>query len=37
MFLVPFVVSLLSGLVLSGVFILFILPTLVMLAEGFRE
>ncbi len=37
MFLVPFIVSLLSGLVLSGVFILFILPTLVMLAEGFRE
>ena len=36
-FLVPFVVSLLSGLVLSGVFILFILPTLVMFAEGFRE
>ena len=36
-FLVPFVVSLLSGLVLSGVFILFILPTLVMIAEGFRE
>ena len=36
-FLVPFVVSMLSGLVLSGVFTLFILPTLVMFAEGFRE
>ena len=37
LFLVPFVVSMLSGLVLSGVFTLFILPTLVMIAEGFRE
>ena len=37
MFLVPFVVSMVGGLVLSGAFILFILPTLVMLAEGARE
>ena len=37
LFLVPLVVSMLSGLVLSGLFILFILPTLVMIAEGRRE
>ncbi|MCY4467454.1 MAG: efflux RND transporter permease subunit [Thiotrichales bacterium] len=37
LFLVPLVVSMLGGLVLSGVFILFILPTLVMLAEGRHE
>ena len=37
MFLVPFVVSMVGGLVLSGAFILFILPTLVMMAEGARE
>ncbi|MCY4029954.1 MAG: efflux RND transporter permease subunit, partial [Acidobacteria bacterium] len=37
MFLVPFVVSMVGGLVLSGAFILFILPTLVMLSEGARE
>ena len=37
LFLVPLVVSMLGGLVLSGLFILFILPTLVMLAEGRRE
>ena len=37
MFLVPFVVSMLGGLVLSGLFILFILPTLVMIAEGRHE
>ena len=36
-FLVPLVVSMLGGLVLSGMFILFILPTLVMLAEGRHE
>ena len=36
MFLVPFVVSMVGGLVLSGAFILFILPTLVMLSEGAR-
>ena len=36
-FLVPLVVSMLGGLVLSGLFILFILPTLVMIAEGRRE
>ena len=37
MFLVPFVVSMMGGVVLSGVFILFILPTLVMIAEGRDE
>jgi multidrug efflux pump subunit AcrB len=37
LFLVPLVVSMLGGLVLSGLFILFILPTLVMIAEGRRE
>ena len=37
MFLVPFVVSMMGGIVLSGVFILFILPTLVMIAEGRDE
>ncbi len=37
LFLVPLVVSMLGGLVLSGLFILFILPTLVMLAEGRHE
>ena len=37
LFLVPLVVSMLGGLVLSGLFILFILPALVMLAEGRRE
>ncbi len=36
-FLVPFVVSMVGGLVLSAVFILFILPTLVMAAEGAAE
>ncbi len=36
-FLVPFVVSMVGGLVLSAAFILFILPTLVMVAEGARE
>ena len=36
-FLVPLVVSMLGGLVLSGLFILFILPALVMIAEGRRE
>ena len=36
-FLVPFVVSMVGGLVLSGAFILFILPTLVMMAEGASE
>ncbi len=33
-FLVPFVVSMLGGLVLSALFILFVLPTLVMLIDG---
>ena len=37
LFLVPLVVSMLGGLVLSGMFILFILPALVMIAEGRRE
>ena len=37
MFLVPFVVSMLSGLVFSGLFILFLLPSLVMIAEAGRE
>ena len=37
MFLVPFVVSMMGGIVLSGMFILFILPTLVMIAEGRDE
>ncbi len=36
-FLVPFVVSMIGGVVLSGVFILFVLPTLVMIAEGRSE
>ena len=34
MFIVPFVVSMIGGVVLSGLFILFILPTLVMTVEG---
>ena len=37
LFLVPFVVSMLGGLVFSTVFILFLLPTLVMVVEGRRE
>ena len=37
MFLVPFVVSIMGGVVLTGVFILFILPALVMIAEGSSE
>ncbi len=36
-FLVPFVVSMVGGRVLSGAFILFILPTLVMIAENAQE
>ena len=36
-FVVPFVVSMIGGLILSGAFILFILPALVMIAEGARE
>ncbi len=36
-FVVPFVVSMVGGLVLSGAFILFLLPTLVMIAEGGSE
>ena len=35
--LVPLVVSILGGLVLSSVFILFLLPTLVMIVEGRQE
>ena len=37
MFLVPFVVSMMGGIVLSGIFILFVLPALVMIAEGRHE
>ena len=37
LFLVPLVVSMLGGLVLSGLFILFILPALVMIVEGRHE
>ena len=36
-FLVPFVVSMLGGLVFSTVFVLFLLPTLVMMVDGRRE
>ena len=36
-FLVPFVVSMVGGLILSGAFILFILPALVMIAEDAWE
>ena len=36
-FLVPFVVSMLGGLAFSTVFVLFLLPTLVMIVEGRRE
>ena len=37
LFLVPLVVSMLGGMVLSSLFILFILPTLVMIADGRHE
>ena len=37
LFLVPFVVSMLGGLLFSGLFILFLLPSLVMVAEAGRE
>ena len=36
-FLVPFVVSMLGGLILSGVFTLFVLPALIMIGDGWRE
>ena len=36
-FIVPFIVSMLGGIVLSGLFILFILPALVMVVEGANE
>ncbi|MCY3769279.1 MAG: efflux RND transporter permease subunit [Gammaproteobacteria bacterium] len=36
-FMVPFVVSMLGGLIFAGLFTLFILPTLVMLIEGRKE
>ena len=36
-FLVPFVVSMVGGLILSGVFTLFILPAVVMAVEGARN
>ena len=37
LFLVPFVVSMLGGLIAAGIFTLFVLPALVMLVEGRRE
>ena len=37
LFLVPFVASMLGGLVLSGVFVLFLLPAMVMIADGRHE
>ena len=37
MFIVPFVVSMVGGLVLTGVFTLFVLPALVMVIDGARE
>ena len=37
MFLVPFVVSMVGGLIFSGLFILFMLPSLVMMAEAGHE
>ena len=37
LFIVPFVVSMVGGLVLTGVFILFVLPALVMVIDGARE
>ncbi len=37
LFIVPFIASMLGGLILSGLFILFILPTLVMVVEGSHE
>lgn len=37
LFLVPFVVSMLGGLIAATFFTLFVLPALVMLVEGFRE
>ena len=36
-FLVPFVVSMLGGIIFSGLFVLFLLPTLVMIVEGRHE
>ena len=35
--LVPFVASMLGGLVLAGMFVLFLLPALVMIVDGWRE
>ena len=37
MLIVPFVISMLGGIILSALFILFILPTLVLLVEGAAE
>ena len=37
LFIVPFIVSMMGGLILSGLFILFILPALVMVVEGSDE
>ena len=36
-FVVPFVVSMIGGLILSGAFTLLVLPALVMIAEGASE
>ncbi|MCY3753212.1 MAG: efflux RND transporter permease subunit [Alphaproteobacteria bacterium] len=37
LFLVPFVASMLGGLVLAGMFVLFLLPAMVMIADGRHE
>ena len=37
LFLVPFVASMLGGLVLAGIFVLFLLPAMVMIADGRHE
>ena len=37
LFMVPFAASMLGGLVLSGAFVLFLLPAMVMIADGRRE
>ena len=37
LFLVPFVASMLGGLVLAGMFVLFLLPAMVMIADGRQE
>ena len=37
LFLVPFVASMLGGLVFAGIFVLFLLPAMVMIADGRHE